>query len=139
MDLSEFYPSAEFDIINLPGFLIERYYSCCLEPYPDIRFNIALRRHSNVYLTNLVLPLLGLSYLSTLVFYLPVDSFEKITLCVSVFTAQIMFLLLMMDNIPVTSFAIPLLGKLIIFNMILVVLSILCTVVEHSLPTSSHP
>lgn len=58
----------------------------------------------------------------------PVDSYEKIKLSVSVLTAQIMFLLLTIDNIPLTSLAVPLLGKLIIFNMILVVLSIMCTV-----------
>ncbi len=72
---------------------------------------------------------MGLSYLSLLVFYLPADSGEKITLSVSLVTSQVLFLLLMMDNVPVTSLAVPLLGKIIIFNMILVFISIICTTI----------
>lgn len=76
-----------------------------------------------------MLPLTGLSYLSLLVFYLPADSGEKITLAVSLLACQVMFLLLMMDSIPITSLAVPLLGKLIVFNMTLNFMCVLCTTV----------
>lgn len=89
----------------------------------------------------MVLPLIGLSYLSILVFYLPADSGEKITLCISLLSSQIMFLILMIDNIPVTSLAVPLLGKVIIFNMLIVFSSIVCTTIIlniHHRKPSTH-
>lgn len=33
MDLSEFYPSSEWDVISFPGEFSKMYYKCCLEPY----------------------------------------------------------------------------------------------------------
>lgn len=84
-------------------------------------------------MTNVVFPLVGLSYLSLLVFYLPADSREKITLCVSLLTSQLMFLLLMIDNIPVTSLAVPLLGKVILFNLFIIFFSIVCSTIVLSI------
>ncbi len=109
--------------------------------FVELRFQVTVRRHVNYYLANMVLPLIGLSYLSILVFYLPADSGEKITLCISLLSSQIMFLILMIDNIPVTSLAIPLLGKVIIFNMLIVFCSIVCTIIilnVHHRKPSTH-
>lgn len=109
--------------------------------FVELIFQITVRRHVNYYLANMVLPLIGLSYLSILVFYLPADSGEKITLCISLLSSQIMFLILMIDNIPVTSLAIPLLGKVIIFNMLIVFCSIVCTIIilnVHHRKPSTH-
>lgn len=94
---------------------------------------MTIRRHVHFYLTNVVFPLVGLSYLSLLVFYLPADSREKIILCVSLLTSQFMFLLLMIDNVPVTSLAVPLLGKVIVFNLLIICLSIFCATIVLSI------
>ncbi len=52
-----------------------------------------------------------------------------------------MFLLLMIDNIPVTSLAVPLLGKVILFNLIIIFFSIFCVTIVlniHYRKPSTH-
>lgn len=79
IDLSEFYLNVEWDIMNVPAMRREKFYSCCVEPYPDVTFNITLRRKTLFYTVNLIIPCVGISCLSVLVFYLPSDSGEKVS------------------------------------------------------------
>ena len=60
------------------SYIISRYYPCCEEPYPDIIFYLTLRRKSLFYTVNVIIPCVGISFLSVLVFYLPSDSGEKV-------------------------------------------------------------
>jgi nicotinic acetylcholine receptor len=34
IDLREYYPSVEWDILGVPAERHEKYYPCCAEPYP---------------------------------------------------------------------------------------------------------
>lgn len=34
IDLTEYYPSVEWDILKVPAERHEKYYPCCAEPYP---------------------------------------------------------------------------------------------------------
>lgn len=129
IDLREYYPSVEWDILGVPAERHEKYYPCCAEPYPDIFFNITLRRKTLFYTVNLIIPCVGISYLSVLVFYLPADSGEKIALCISILLSQTMFFLLISEIIPSTSLALPLLGKYLLFTMGLVGLSVVITII----------
>ncbi|KAH8312365.1 hypothetical protein KR044_010431, partial [Drosophila immigrans] len=129
IDLREYYPSVEWDILGVPAERHEKYYPCCAEPYPDIFFNITLRRKTLFYTVNLIIPCVGISYLSVLVFYLPADSGEKIALCISILLSQTMFFLLISEIIPSTSLALPLLGKYLLFTMLLVGLSVVITII----------
>jgi hypothetical protein len=64
----------------------------------------------------------------SLVFYLPSDCGEKLTLGISILVALLVFYLLLIELIPPTSLVIPLLGKYLLFTLILVCLSILLTI-----------
>lgn len=57
----------------------EKFYTCCDEPYLDITFNITMRRKTLFYTVNLIIPCMGISFLTVLVFYLPSDSGEKVS------------------------------------------------------------
>lgn len=108
---------------------------------PDIFFNITLRRKTLFYTVNLIVPCVGISYLSVLVFYLPADSGEKIALCISILLSQTMFFLLISEIIPSTSLALPLLGKYLLFTMVLVGLSVVITIIilnVHYRKPSTH-
>ncbi|XP_037079305.1 LOW QUALITY PROTEIN: uncharacterized protein LOC119100304, partial [Pollicipes pollicipes] len=129
IDLKEYYPSVEWDILRAPATRHEKFYPCCVEPYPDIYFNVTLRRKTLFYTVNLIIPCVGLSYLSVLVFYLPADSGEKVALCITILLSQTMFFLLISEIIPSTSLAVPLLGKYLLFTMILVTISVISTIV----------
>uniref|UniRef100_T1IUC4 Uncharacterized protein n=1 Tax=Strigamia maritima TaxID=126957 RepID=T1IUC4_STRMM len=127
IDLREYYLSVEWDIMAVPAKKNEKFYSCCEEPYPDITFTITLRRKTLFYTVNLIIPCIGISYLSVLVFYLPVDSGEKVVLCISILLSLVMYLLLITEIMPSTSLAVPLLGKYLLFTMILVGFSVVLT------------
>nr|XP_022334781.1 acetylcholine receptor subunit alpha-like 1 [Crassostrea virginica] len=128
VDLKDFYQNVEWDIINVTARRKEKFYPCCPEPYPDITFNITLRRRTLFYSLNLIMPCLSISCLTVLVFYLPSDSGEKITLSISILLALTVFFLLLSDINPPTSFVIPLIGKYLLFTMIVVTLSIFLAV-----------
>ncbi|KAG8199973.1 hypothetical protein JTE90_006217 [Oedothorax gibbosus] len=128
VDLSEFYLSVEWDIMAAPATRNEKFYSCCMEPYPDITFNMTLRRKPLFYTVNLIIPCVGISGLSVVVFYLPSESGEKVSLSISILLSLTFFFLVLAEIVPSTSLAMPLLGKYLLFTMILVTLSVVFAV-----------
>ncbi|XP_033199279.1 nicotinic acetylcholine receptor alpha1 [Bombus vancouverensis nearcticus] len=128
IDLTDYYISVEWDIIKVPAERNEAFYICCEEPYPDIVFNITLRRKTLFYTVNLIVPCVGISFLSVLVFYLPSDSGEKVSLSISILLSLTVFFLLLAEIIPPTSLTVPLLGKYLLFTMVLVTLSVVVTI-----------
>lgn len=128
IDMSEFYMSVEWDILAIPAVRHEVYYSCCEHPFVDITFNITMRRKTLFYTVNLIVPCMAISFLTILVFYLPSESGEKVTLSISILLSLTVFFLLLAEIIPPTSLVVPLLGKYLLFTMILVTLSIIVTV-----------
>ena len=129
IDLKDFYRSVEWDLLTVPAKKNEKYYTCCSEPYYDITFNITMRRKTLFHTVNLIIPCEAISFLTVLVFYLPSDSGEKITLCISILLSLTVFFLLLAEIIPPTSLVVPLIGKYLLFTMILVTLSIIVTVI----------
>lgn len=145
IDLRDFYQSVEWDIMSVRAKRNEKYYPCCPEPYPDITFNITIRRKTLFYTVNLIIPCIGISFLTVLTFYLPSDSGEKIALCVNILLSLTVFFLLLSELIPPTSLVVPLIGKYLLFTMTLVTLSIVVTIIvlnvhfrssaTHTMPT----
>jgi len=121
--------SVEWDILEVPAKRNVKFYTCCDEPYLDITFNITMRRKTLFYTVNLIIPCMGISFLTILVFYLPSDSGEKVSLSISILLSLTVFFLLLAEIIPPTSLVVPLLGKFVLFTMILDTFSICVTVV----------
>ncbi|CAF2265107.1 unnamed protein product [Rotaria magnacalcarata] len=141
IDLTDFYRSVEWDIMEVPAKRNVQKYSCCPQTYPDITFLITLRRKTLFYTVNLIIPCVGISFLTVLTFYLPSDSGEKVALCISILLSLTVFFLLLAELIPPTSLVVPLIGKYLLFTMILVTLSIVVTVVVlniHFRSPSTH-
>lgn len=65
---------------GVPGKRTESFYDCCKEPYPDVTFTVTMRRRTLYYGLNLLIPCVLISALALLVFLLPADSGEKISL-----------------------------------------------------------
>ena len=63
-------------------------------PFPTVKFILYLRRKPRFYMINVVAPCLLMSILSLLVFYLPPDSGEKVSLGITVLLSFSVFLLL---------------------------------------------
>ncbi|KAM6894094.1 neuronal acetylcholine receptor subunit alpha-2-like [Xenentodon cancila] len=128
VDLKDYWESGEWAIVNAVGTYNTKKYDCCHEIYPDITYYFVIRRLPLFYTINLIIPCLLISCLTVLVFYLPSDCGEKITLCISVLLSLTVFLLLITEIIPSTSLVIPLIGEYLLFTMIFVTLSIIITV-----------
>ncbi|XP_016387042.1 neuronal acetylcholine receptor subunit alpha-2-like [Sinocyclocheilus rhinocerous] len=128
VDQMDCWESGEWVIINAVGTYNIKKYECCTEIYPDITYSFIIRRLPLFYTINLIIPCLLISCLTVLVFYLPSECAEKITLCISVLLSLTVFLLLITEIIPSTSLVIPLIGEYLLFTMIFVTLSIIITV-----------
>ncbi|MBN3310345.1 ACHA4 protein, partial [Amia calva] len=138
VDQMDYWESGEWVIVNAVGKYNSKKYECCTEIYPDITYFFIIRRLPLFYTINLIIPCLLISCLTVLVFYLPSECGEKITLCISVLLSLTVFLLLITEIIPSTSLVIPLIGEYLLFTMIFVTLSIIITVfvlnVHHRSP-----
>lgn len=67
-------------VAGIPGKRNEKFYECCKEPYPDVTYTVTMRRRTLYYGLNLLIPCVLISALALLVFLLPADSGEKISL-----------------------------------------------------------
>ncbi|XP_074605447.1 acetylcholine receptor subunit alpha-like 1 isoform X2 [Brevipalpus obovatus] len=126
IDLSEYYLNVEYDVMNVSG--EKRILDFDENPFARARFSITLRRKTLFYTINLILPCISISCMSILVFYLPSDSGEKVSLSISILLSLTFFLLVLIEIIPSTSLSMPLIGRYLCFTMILVTLSCVVTI-----------
>uniref|UniRef100_A0A2I4CTC3 Acetylcholine receptor subunit delta n=1 Tax=Austrofundulus limnaeus TaxID=52670 RepID=A0A2I4CTC3_AUSLI len=109
--------------------------------HQDITFYLIIKRKPLFYIVNIIIPCVLISFLASLVYYLPADSGEKMTLSISVLLAQSVFLLLISQRLPETSTSVPLIVKYLMFIMVLVTVVVLnCVVVLnlHFRTPSTH-
>ena len=110
IELSSYVNNSEWDLLSVFLQKNVRTHSCCSDPYPDLTYTLHVRRKTFYYIFNIIVPCIMLSILTLLTFWLPPTSGEKITLGLSVFLAFSMFMLLIAEEVPATSEAVPLIG-----------------------------
>ncbi|KAI1898156.1 hypothetical protein AGOR_G00069450 [Albula goreensis] len=141
-DLSSFMESGEWVMQDYRGWKHWVYYACCPDtPYLDITYHFLMLRLPLYFIVNVIIPCMLFSFLTGLVFYLPTDSGEKMTLSISVLLSLTVFLLVIVELIPSTSSAVPLIGKYMLFTMVFVIASIIITVIvinTHHRSPSTH-
>ena len=89
-------------------------YGCCPEPYPDVTFTLHIRRRTLYYTYNVIIPCVMLSCLSLLGFWMPPETGEKVALGLTILLAFSVFMLLIAESMPASSFYIPLIGETIL-------------------------
>ncbi|XP_015671380.1 acetylcholine receptor subunit alpha [Protobothrops mucrosquamatus] len=140
-DLDNYMESGEWTMKDYRGWKHSVKYGCCPETYLDITYHFVLVRLPLYFIVNVIIPCLLFSFLTGLVFYLPTDSGEKMTLSISVLLSLTVFLLVIVELIPSTSSAVPLIGKYMLFTMVFVITSIIITVIvinTHHRSPSTH-
>ncbi|XP_067878592.1 neuronal acetylcholine receptor subunit alpha-7-like isoform X3 [Heterodontus francisci] len=113
---------------GVPGQRNEIYYECCKAPYPDVTYYITIRRRTLYYALNLLLPCVLLSCMALLVFVLPAESREKVSLGITVLLSLTVFMLLIAEVMPANSDSIPLIGQYFASTMVIVSFSVIATV-----------
>ncbi|PAA67275.1 hypothetical protein BOX15_Mlig000461g1 [Macrostomum lignano] len=128
VDLNDYWRSGSWDIIDCPGniSIIEK---AGQPPQTMIIYKLSIRRKTLFYTVNLIIPCVLISFLSVCVFYLPADAGEKMTLCISILLALVVFLLLVSKMLPPTSISIPLISKFLLFTFIMNIFTIVFTVI----------
>jgi len=53
INLNDYYKSTEWDLLGVKAKKNHKHYPCCAEPYPDIKFNITIRRKTLFYTVGL--------------------------------------------------------------------------------------
>lgn len=139
VDKRDYFDNGEWEIVKATGSRGLRTDESC--SYPTITYSFVIRRLPLFYTLFLIIPCIGLSFLTILVFYLPSNGGEKISLCTSVLVSLTVFLLVIEEIIPSSSKVIPLIGEYLVFTMIFVTLSIVITVFTiniHHRSSSTH-
>uniref|UniRef100_A0A3Q0SIP7 Neuronal acetylcholine receptor subunit alpha-7 n=1 Tax=Amphilophus citrinellus TaxID=61819 RepID=A0A3Q0SIP7_AMPCI len=141
-DITGYIANGEWDLVEVPGRRNERFYDCCKEPYPDVTFTVVMRRRTLYYGLNLLIPCVLISTLALLVFLLPADSGEKISLGITVLLSLTVFMLLVAEIMPATSDSVPLIAQYFATTMVIVGLSVIATVLvlqyHHHDPDGGH-
>ncbi|KAK5599615.1 hypothetical protein CRENBAI_018412 [Crenichthys baileyi] len=142
IDPESFTENGEWEIIHRPA-KKNTYKHIPMESnkHQDITFYLVIKRKPLFYIVNIIIPCVLISFLASLVYYLPADSGEKMTLSISVLLAQSVFLLLISQRLPETSMSVPLIVKYLMFIMVLVTIVVLnCVVVLnlHFRTPSTH-
>uniref|UniRef100_A0A8C2BUR6 Neuronal acetylcholine receptor subunit alpha-5 n=1 Tax=Cyprinus carpio TaxID=7962 RepID=A0A8C2BUR6_CYPCA len=139
VDKRDYFDNGEWEIVTATGSRGLRSDGTFF--YPSITYSFIIRRLPLFYTLFLIIPCIGLSFLTVLVFYLPSNGGEKISLCTSVLVSLTVFLLVIEEIIPSSSKVIPLIGEYLVFTMIFVTLSIVITVFAiniHHRSSSTH-
>ncbi|CAF0719259.1 unnamed protein product [Brachionus calyciflorus] len=128
IDLSNYVPNGEWDLIRTYSVRNVVYYPCCVEPFPDVVFTLIIKRKVLYFTVNVILPCLMLSALTLLVFVIPSDSGDKVTLGITVFLAFSVIMLAVAENLPETSEYVPLISVYLTVIMFTASLSVIFTV-----------
>jgi len=128
-DLRDYVTSGSWDIIGCPGVISQMPHTDGVNNISIIKYTIIIRRKTLFYTVNLIIPCVLISFLSVGVFYLPSDAGEKMTMCISVLLALVVFLLLVSKILPPTSDTIPLIANYLLFTFVNNVVVIVFTVI----------
>ncbi|CAD5119463.1 DgyrCDS8069 [Dimorphilus gyrociliatus] len=115
--LDTYIKHGEWDIIKTQVSSVNRVYRYYQDQFPEVYFTLHIRRKYTFYLVYILLPCLMLSGVLLMIFLVPAESGEKVSLGVSILVAISVFLLLVAGNVPDTSDAIPIIAIYLTYFM----------------------
>ncbi len=96
--MSDFSINHEWEVVSSTGELLVKMYPCCKEGYPEITYKLTLRRRSGYLNYVFVAPAAVMALLVPVMFMLPPESGEKITLGETFVAWLLNFVGLVQDN-----------------------------------------
>ena len=103
--------NGEWEIAKTISYRDETVYCCPIYEHAFAHFVYVLRRKPLYYVINVICPSAMLSLLVLLVLRLPPESGEKISMGVTLLLSFAVYMLMVSDNLPVTSDHVPILGN----------------------------
>ena len=112
VDVSDYILSNnEWHLTDIKAKRLEYQYPGCNEIYLEIKVHISIERMPLYYFYSIIIPCMWLTVLNLLVFLLPLDTGDKVSLGVTIFLAYSVFMLVLSEKVPATSHSVPLIGK----------------------------
>uniref|UniRef100_A0A915L657 Uncharacterized protein n=1 Tax=Romanomermis culicivorax TaxID=13658 RepID=A0A915L657_ROMCU len=136
IDLSDYYPSVEWEVLEIPAVRRVIYYTNRMfnprgvhrAGYVVMLYRVELRRYPLFHVINLVFPCVSLLFLTVIVFYLPTESGEKIGLSINLLVCLTVFFLPLTESFSANSDASPLIVEFLIFILIMISIAIIMTI-----------
>ncbi|KAL8585380.1 hypothetical protein ACOMHN_052194 [Nucella lapillus] len=122
-DLEDYIMNTEWDITLNTAKRNVKFYTCCPEPYPDLKFKLRIKRRVAFYTFILIMPCALLSLLTLVIFWVPPESPAKLILGMNIFLAFFVLLLLLAESTPKAAASIPLIGVYFCLNMVMITMS----------------
>ncbi|XP_014680695.1 PREDICTED: acetylcholine receptor subunit alpha-like [Priapulus caudatus] len=79
VDMTDYVPHSEWEVVGADGRISTVYYPCCPEPYMDASFTLTLRRLAAPYVYAVILPCVVVEVVTLATFWLPLDAKERLT------------------------------------------------------------
>uniref|UniRef100_UPI00358E4F40 acetylcholine receptor subunit delta-like isoform X1 n=2 Tax=Myxine glutinosa TaxID=7769 RepID=UPI00358E4F40 len=134
IDPEAYTENGEWEIVHKPGRrIINTELPRHSTNHQEITFNLIIRRKPLFYIINMIIPVILISFLSVLTYYLPAESGEKVSVAIAVLLSQSVFLFMVAQRLPQTSQEIPLLGRYLLFIMVSVTIVVLTNVLMLNL------
>ncbi|XP_019637921.1 PREDICTED: neuronal acetylcholine receptor subunit alpha-10-like [Branchiostoma belcheri] len=138
-DISSFVVNGEWDLLTVKAQRELNYYSCCPEPWPNLRYLVALQRRADYYLFTFVLPCMASIFVVLGGFFLPTNAAVRIQLNVTVLLALTVFLMMVQESMPTSSGDVSVIGEIYTTAIAIVGLSTLATVLVINLSENDRP
>lgn len=137
-DLGQIVENTEWEIIGFSANRHVAYYTCCTEPYPDVTFSLKIKRKPLFYIVNIIIPTFLITLMGILVFGLPVESGEKVSLEITVMLSLAVFQLLVADSMPPSAATVPLIAVYFDFSLSLIGFACVMSVVSINFYCRQH-
>ena len=82
-----------------------------INSFSNVIFEMYFRRRPRFFVLNIIVPCFLMTFLSSLVFFIPAQAGEKISYGISVLLAFVVFMLMFAESLPHTSEYVPLIGN----------------------------
>ena len=112
-DILEMYQeNGEWDVMDISVERQDLVYDCCPDDvYPQVTYTITMKRKILYYIMNLILPMAFLSFMTLMVFHIPPEAGERLSVGITLLLSYFIFLLMIFDSLPNTSESVALIGK----------------------------
>ena len=132
VDLENFQENEEWNLELVDFKINDLKYACCPHKYYDITFILTLKRYSEYYENNIIIPTFATASLIIVTLIIPWSSGERISFAITVMLAIIVFLLILSDSLPKSNNT-PLLSRIITGLTIFSLFGVLFTVLVSAL------
>lgn len=139
IELSDTYnENNEWEITESRSTKKTRYYPCCEEPYPEVNYELRLRRRAPYYKFTTLYPTLAAVVLTLATFWLPPNATERVTVGIISLIIFVILLIHLSWKLPPTGKCVPMIVWFCGNSVIITIASIIVSLITINLSRTRH-